>query len=46
MTDPPSSTGRDPLVLTPGAGPNSPMGRMSAVFKADRNETPAYSISD
>jgi quercetin dioxygenase-like cupin family protein len=38
---------RKPIVLTPGAGRHYPMGRISAVFKADGDETArAYSISE
>jgi mannose-6-phosphate isomerase-like protein (cupin superfamily) len=40
-------TARKPLVLGPGAGRRYPMGRISAVFKADEGETAdAYSISE
>lgn len=47
MTDAPTSTDRDPLVLAPGEGRNYPMGRLSAVFKADGTETAGrYSISE
>jgi mannose-6-phosphate isomerase-like protein (cupin superfamily) len=47
MTDFPSQTDRDPLVLAPGAGRCYPMGRLSAVFKADGTETGGrYSISE
>jgi mannose-6-phosphate isomerase-like protein (cupin superfamily) len=43
-TSPPA---RKPIVLTPGAGRQYPMGRISAVFKADGDETAqAYSISE
>lgn len=39
--------GRGPLVLAPGDGRAYPMGRLSAVFKADGAETGhAYSISE
>jgi mannose-6-phosphate isomerase-like protein (cupin superfamily) len=39
--------GPAPVVLMPGAGRSYPMGRISAVFKADRGETrSAYSISE
>lgn len=38
---------RDPVVLPPGAGRAYPMGRISAVFKADAEETAhGYSISE
>ncbi len=38
---------RKPVVLRPGAGRPYPMGRISAVFKADEAETAdAYSISE
>jgi quercetin dioxygenase-like cupin family protein len=41
------TTTRKPIVLTPGAGRQYPMGRISAVFKADEDETAqAYSISE
>lgn len=41
------SPNRLPLVLTPGAGRPYGMGTLSAVFKADGNETAgAYSISE
>ena len=40
-------TKRKPIVLTPGAGREYPMGRISALFKADGDETAqAYSISE
>jgi mannose-6-phosphate isomerase-like protein (cupin superfamily) len=40
-------TGRRPLVLAPGEGREYPMGRVSALFKADRAETVGrYSISE
>ena len=39
MTDAPASTDRDPLVLAPREGRSYPMGRLSAVFKADGTET-------
>lgn len=39
--------GREPVVLRPGEGRAFPMGRITAVFKADRAETGhAYSISE
>jgi quercetin dioxygenase-like cupin family protein len=42
-----SKPARKPIVLTPGAGRQYPMGRISAVFKADGDETAsAYSISE
>lgn len=38
---------RKPIVLSPGAGRPYPMGRISAVFKADNDETAqGYSISE
>jgi quercetin dioxygenase-like cupin family protein len=38
---------RKPVVLAPGGGRQYPMGRISAVFKADEAETAqAYSISE
>jgi mannose-6-phosphate isomerase-like protein (cupin superfamily) len=38
---------RKPIVLVPGAGRTYPMGRISAAFKADGDETAcAYSISE
>jgi mannose-6-phosphate isomerase-like protein (cupin superfamily) len=47
MTDSDSSTGRCPVVLGPGEGRAYPMGRISAVFKADGTETArGYSISE
>ena len=46
MTDS-GSTGRRPVVLGPGEGRSYPMGRISAVFKADGAETgQLYSISE
>jgi mannose-6-phosphate isomerase-like protein (cupin superfamily) len=40
-------TARRPLVLAPGEGRSYPMGRLSAVFKADGDETAnRYSISE
>ncbi len=39
MTDAPTSTDPDPLMLTPGEGPSHPMSRLSAVFKADGPDT-------
>ena len=47
MTDAISPTDRRPLVLAPGEGRSYPMGRISAVFKADGAETAGrYSISE
>jgi mannose-6-phosphate isomerase-like protein (cupin superfamily) len=41
------SDGRRPVVLGPGEGRDYPMGRLSAVFKADGAETAGrYSISE
>jgi mannose-6-phosphate isomerase-like protein (cupin superfamily) len=41
------SAPRKPIVLAPGGGRSYPMGRISAVFKADGAETAdAYSISE
>ena len=46
MTDS-GSTGRRPVVLGPSEGRAYPMGRISAVFKADGAETgQLYSISE
>lgn len=43
----PRKAARKPIVLGPGAGRRYPMGRISAVFKADEGETAdAYSISE
>ena len=39
MTDSISDSGRRPVVLGPGEGRAYPMGRISAVFKADGAET-------
>jgi mannose-6-phosphate isomerase-like protein (cupin superfamily) len=40
-------SGRGPIILRPGEGRAYPMGRISAVFKADRGETSnGYSISE
>src|SRR3954465_6982104 len=40
-------TERKPVVLPPGEGRSYPMGRISAVFKADNDETAnGYSISE
>jgi mannose-6-phosphate isomerase-like protein (cupin superfamily) len=42
-----ATTERQPVVLAPGAGRAYPMGRISAVFKADGAESAArYSISE
>jgi mannose-6-phosphate isomerase-like protein (cupin superfamily) len=47
MTDDASSANRDPVVLGPGEGRAYPMGGISAVFKADGEETDgAYTISE
>jgi len=47
VTDATTSTHRKPLVLAPGEGRTYPMGRLSAIFKADGNETAGrYSISE
>ncbi len=47
MTDSGGTTGRCPVVLGPGEGRAYPMGRLSAVFKADGAETGhGYSISE
>jgi mannose-6-phosphate isomerase-like protein (cupin superfamily) len=47
MTDSASTAGRRPVVLAPGEGRAYPMGRISAVFKADGAETAdGYSISE
>lgn len=47
MTDTTTPTDRRPLVLAPGEGRRYPMGRLSAVFKADGAETAGrYSISE
>lgn len=38
---------REPVILRPGMGRHYPMGRIQAVFKADRDETASsYSISE
>jgi mannose-6-phosphate isomerase-like protein (cupin superfamily) len=38
---------RQPIILAPGVGRSYPMGRISSVFKADREETASrYSISE
>ncbi len=47
MTDADTTTDRRPVVLAPGEGRAFPMGRLSAVFKADGAETAGrYSISE
>jgi hypothetical protein len=47
MSDSAGSAGRDPIILGPGEGRPYPMGRLSAVFKADGAETAGrYSISE
>jgi mannose-6-phosphate isomerase-like protein (cupin superfamily) len=47
MTDSGSPGSRQAIVLGPGAGRTYPMGRLSAVFKADGAETGhGYSISE
>lgn len=47
MADSGSTAGRRPVVLGPGEGRAYPMGRLSAVFKADGAETAQrYSISE
>jgi mannose-6-phosphate isomerase-like protein (cupin superfamily) len=47
MTDATAPNPRKPIVLAPGEGRSYPMGRISAVFKADRAETAnRYSISE
>lgn len=47
QSDPPGQPSRRPIVLTPGAGRRYPMGRISAIFKADQAETAyGYSISE
>jgi mannose-6-phosphate isomerase-like protein (cupin superfamily) len=47
MSDPADSADRPPVVLGPGEGRVYSMGRLSAVFKADRAETDErYSISE
>ena len=47
MADPSSSSTRNVLILAPGEGRAYPMGRISAVFKADGSETAnRYSISE
>jgi mannose-6-phosphate isomerase-like protein (cupin superfamily) len=46
MTENVENQTRQPVVLTPGGGRAYPMGRISAVFKADGDETAGYSISE
>ena len=47
MADSKSTAGRRPVVLGPGEGRAYPMGRLSAVFKADGAETEQrYSVSE
>jgi mannose-6-phosphate isomerase-like protein (cupin superfamily) len=47
MSDSAGSARRDPIILGPGEGRPYPMGRLSAVFKADGAETAGrYSISE
>jgi mannose-6-phosphate isomerase-like protein (cupin superfamily) len=47
VTDAIESSDRPPLVLRPGEGRTYPMGRISAIFKADGVETAdRYSISE
>jgi mannose-6-phosphate isomerase-like protein (cupin superfamily) len=47
MTDIEAQKDRRPIVLGPGEGRAYPMGRLRAVFKADRDETAhTYSISE
>jgi mannose-6-phosphate isomerase-like protein (cupin superfamily) len=47
LTDSDSTAGRRPVILEPGEGRAYPMGRLSAVFKADGVETEhRYSISE
>jgi mannose-6-phosphate isomerase-like protein (cupin superfamily) len=47
MTDSSSSSTRKVLLIAPGGGRAYPMGRISAVFKADSSETAdRYSISE
>ena len=46
-TSPASNESRKPVVLAPGQGRAYPMGRISAVFKADGTETQSrYSVSE
>ena len=47
MNDQSSASKRNVLILPPGGGRAYPMGRISAIFKADGNETAGrYSISE
>ena len=47
MTDSGSTADRRPVLLGPGEGREYPMGRLSAVFKADAEETAQqYSIAE
>lgn len=47
MSDTEDASGREPVILAPGAGRAYPMGRIGAVFKADGAETAArYAISE
>jgi mannose-6-phosphate isomerase-like protein (cupin superfamily) len=47
MTDTERQSDRRPIVLGPGEGRAYPMGRLNAIFKADRDETAhTYSISE
>ena len=47
MTEHDDRSTRDPVILGPGEGRPHPMGRLSAVFKADGQETQqGYSISE
>ena len=47
MSDATTATSRQPIVLGPGEGRAYPMGRISAVFKADEAETDSrYAISE
>lgn len=47
MASEPVATARKPIVLAPGQGRAYPMGRISAVFKADEAETLSrYSVSE
>ena len=47
MNDPAATSRRNVVILRPGEGRNYPMGRISALFKADGNETAnQYSISE
>jgi mannose-6-phosphate isomerase-like protein (cupin superfamily) len=47
MDTPPTPSTRQPVVLAPGEGRAYPMGRISAVFKADEAETDSkYSVSE